>query len=599
MSYKKLVEETLTKPRADRLWTANHYRLLPLSPQHFDMGGILPALLYMFRWGTRRGKGGFVATYGEQLAETAASATGKKAKITVTVEGIVDKLLQHSAAAEAEAGEGEFIGFSDPISKEILGDLYLAFCLENRRHKVGRQEPVQKVYATHFFASWIDLPEKSIDLRRVPEFIVSLLADGAEQDAQFPLPARIEENAMLRIFGRHSEIKGDKQGNFSADTFIESSADDIGIDELLLIRMAQRCQKAPLPLQGKERAIAVDRPLASGSAARLQQDLRIFIAAYGAVIPRQNFQRMVEAGIGLGLVNLLFSTFHLLACWKEGGALLPAAEQQGLPLFIDCSGGQDQELRNHSESITDDSQARYQRLPLLLMLLRVLEEYAMAERRLRQETRASQSDHAALLRLLGDLYHQRHLHAERVMDRIDEECLQLADELTKREELPHLCERLRSAENPALRLAEGLCELMGDVMQQQKYQSLLESAFMSSESHGLARKRSVQRTTGGQKKRIEVKSIVLSTELLEFLVHRYLYQPQSNRQAPLFLRSFIRTLQVDYGLYIDEAPPGYTISQQLLLRNKSWFERQLRDLGLLVGVNDAETMKRLRPRYVL
>jgi hypothetical protein len=28
-----------------------------------------------------------------------------------------------------------------------------------------------------------------------------------------------------------------------------------------------------------------------------------------------------------------------------------------------------------------------------------------------------------------------------------------------------------------------------------------------------------------------------------------------------------------------------------------WLERRLRDLGLLVGVNDAESMKQLRPRF--
>jgi hypothetical protein len=34
-----------------------------------------------------------------------------------------------------------------------------------------------------------------------------------------------------------------------------------------------------------------------------------------------------------------------------------------------------------------------------------------------------------------------------------------------------------------------------------------------------------------------------------------------------------------------------------LLRNKNWLERRLRDLGLLIGVNDAESMKQLKPRY--
>jgi hypothetical protein len=35
----------------------------------------------------------------------------------------------------------------------------------------------------------------------------------------------------------------------------------------------------------------------------------------------------------------------------------------------------------------------------------------------------------------------------------------------------------------------------------------------------------------------------------------------------------------------------------MLLRNKTYLERRLRDLGLLIGVNDAESMKQLKPHY--
>ena len=40
-----------------------------------------------------------------------------------------------------------------------------------------------------------------------------------------------------------------------------------------------------------------------------------------------------------------------------------------------------------------------------------------------------------------------------------------------------------------------------------------------------------------------------------------------------------------------------TISNDLLHANRAVLERRLRDLGLLVGVNDAEAMKHLRPRF--
>jgi hypothetical protein len=40
-----------------------------------------------------------------------------------------------------------------------------------------------------------------------------------------------------------------------------------------------------------------------------------------------------------------------------------------------------------------------------------------------------------------------------------------------------------------------------------------------------------------------------------------------------------------------------TISNELLRQNRAVFERRLRDLGLLTGVNDAEAMKHLTPRF--
>ena len=42
------------------------------------------------------------------------------------------------------------------------------------------------------------------------------------------------------------------------------------------------------------------------------------------------------------------------------------------------------------------------------------------------------------------------------------------------------------------------------------------------------------------------------------------------------------------ALHINDRPP---------VTRKDWLERRLRDLGLLVGVNDAESMKQLRPRF--
>jgi len=67
--------------------------------------------------------------------------------------------------------------------------------------------------------------------------------------------------------------------------------------------------------------------------------------------------------------------------------------------------------------------------------------------------------------------------------------------------------------------------------------------------------------------------------------------------ADLSLADFVTILRKRYGFYVDEAPPGLSIPTDLLWRNRGYLERRLRDLGLFVGVNNAEAMKRLRQRF--
>ena len=55
----------------------------------------------------------------------------------------------------------------------------------------------------------------------------------------------------------------------------------------------------------------------------------------------------------------------------------------------------------------------------------------------------------------------------------------------------------------------------------------------------------------------------------------------------------------DSGTSPDDEPPGVSVPQELLRANKACLERRLRDLGLLVGVNDAESIKQLKPRFLV
>src|SRR5688572_23896911 len=102
MSARDIVEEVFTVPLAELVWTANTLVVLPLTPQNFAVGSVLPAAFYMCRRGYRRGKGRFQQTF---------SPTEKHRANVFTVAG---KLSQD---------ESSFRGFDTEVKKDILGDL--------------------------------------------------------------------------------------------------------------------------------------------------------------------------------------------------------------------------------------------------------------------------------------------------------------------------------------------------------------------------------------------------------------------------------------------------------------------------------------------
>src|SRR5262245_53878759 len=102
----------------------------------------------MMRWGHRRGQGRFVREHGKAVAE------GGKSIATVA-----------RVAAHLAADAPRFSGFDGEVERAILGDLLLAFALENKKHAPGRDEQVQRAFPTHYFSSWIDLPEQVANFR--------------------------------------------------------------------------------------------------------------------------------------------------------------------------------------------------------------------------------------------------------------------------------------------------------------------------------------------------------------------------------------------------------------------------------------------------
>lgn len=588
---KTIVEETFGFQRANALWTANYYPAFPAQPQVYDIGALLPAMLYMARWGHRRGKGNFVASFGPVQ-------DGKPQ--APTIEDVSTGVL----AREDSCMEG----FDGQVGHAVLGDLLLAWCLENKRHAEGHKEQVQRIYPTHYLASWIDLPVSITHLRGVPELLVSLLADQDSSEwldvgsrkSCFPVGVTHNENDLLALFARSMAVQG-LASSQTSDTFAEDAAIDVGIDELLAVRLAQACGRAPDKARGRNEGERIPNrhPIASQAAESLREDLAIFIEVFGDVIPRQSFLQMLEAGIGLGMTHLTLATLNTLMHWERTGQLPDSKTQTPWALFVDASHGQDKALRELSESVMTESVRRYERFPVLMTLLRVLDDRVRNDRKLRDQLPPTYPDSTAFINLLGEVYLERHPRAETILDALDEDCQRLAEGLEQEGEAGELVERLRHGHGgPALRLAEVLCELMGDVNQRKNYMGAFESAFMTDRPNGLAIKRRVRRSQNGAQRAQDLRAIVLTPSLLDFLVHRHLRKAAKGKpEQPLSFQRFLKILRERYGLYVDREPPGHPIPQELLLRNKSWLERRLRDLGLLIGVNDAESMKQIKPRY--
>ncbi len=585
-----IVDDVLGRQMTREIWSGNYEKALPISVQTFDLSAVLPAVFFMFRFGHRRGRGQFVKTFG------AASGTPKERRRGATIERITSILT----------GEPEFANFRTETESAILGDLLLSFCLENAKHALGRTEQVQRVAPAHYMSSWIDLPDQVTHLRYAPEMIVAMLADQqshhVEQTSEddktwFGVGRGFDDNVLLRAFHDGVVREGPFDANRAADRFDESA--EVGLDQLLIIRLAQQLGEAPDKVRAKTEGgdrISNQRPIAETAARHFSEDIRKFVRAYADVIPRHAFVELLESCMATGLTTIVTSVIELLFDWSRTGQIRNSNKQQPAHLFVDCSNGVQRELHSLAENSMDDFMRRIQRFPVVLMALRLLDYSARYDRKLKNlqmQTRPYATD---WVNLLGEILFERHPRSEAILDGLDAKAEELGERFEA--EYPDAAAMMRDSraqENPVWRIAEALTSLQRHLF----LNEMIDSVLMTSRPNGLAAKRTVSRTSvEGRAKRREVRSIVFTDSVLDYLVHVHVLPSGSKRGwRPLAFRDFVQALRERNGFCVDVAPPGMTVSNDLLQRNRSVLERRLRDLGLLVGVNDAESMKHLRPRF--
>lgn len=597
---RELVKSVFGPQMTKEIWTGNYEKVLPVSVQAFDLGAVLPSVFYMFRFGHRRGTGRFLEAFGPD------DGTMNQRRNDTTAHSVAVKLVRD--------GDGDLGTVDGDCEMAILADLLLCCCMQNRRYELGRKKPIQRVMPTHYMASWVDLPDKVVNLRRVPETIVAILADQnnvrhvgeTTNDGQrtgFPVVGGsdgniFDDNVLLKAASQGMQPSA-SIGDLAGDRFSED--EDVGIDQLLMIRIAQALREPPKFLKGKNARIPNQRPIAIKTSRQFSEDIRKFVREYARVVPRQAFIEMMESCMAVGLTSILASVVEVVLRWAETGDV--ATNCGPTAVFVDSSAGTDRQLRNLAEQSMDDYVRRMEQLPEVLMALRLLDFRVRKQASVRKRLDSGELSSAPVAKpwiaFLGEVLHDRCDEAQRVLRSLEDNVEDLA-EAAADSGYPAVAETLRNngvQPNPVWRLAEALVYLHRGV--RKDLHQLIDSVLHAERPNGLSAKRWTRRTTpGGGAQRRQVRSVVFTDPVLEYLVHRHVLASGSGEtRRPLSLVAFIHTLHSRYGFCVDQAPPGMTISNDLLQANRRCLERRLRDLGLLVGVNDAERMKRLRPRF--
>ncbi len=586
-----IVEDVLSRDMTREIWSGSYDKALPIIINNFDLSAILPAVFYMFRYGQRRGRGAFLKTFGST------AGTPRQRRQAATIERIATTLVKNDT----------FTGFEGEVEKAILGDLLLCFCLENVKHALGRTEQVQRVAPAHYLASWVDLPDNVAHLRYVPEMIVALLADQQDDYVQqndgtptwFPVGRGFEDNLLLRAFNQGVTQRGEL-GSRTADHFEEQTP--VGLDQLLMVRLAQQLGAAPGKARGRKDKgeISNQRPIAEKAAQHFSEDMRRFVRSYAGSIPRHAFVELLESCMAVGLTTIFTSTIEILLAWAETGKICKRGDQEPAYLFVDCSNGVDRQLRGLAEQSMDEFMRRVERFPTILMALRLLDHRARYNRKIKELEIQTRPYATAWLNLLGALLHGRHPQSQVIRYAMEEDAEKLAEEL--KDEYTEAAQMLHNVENqpnPLWPLAEALTALLGPNTSRGSMMKMIDSMLLINRPHGLASKRKTRRSIAGVGTRQrDVRALVFTDAVLDYLVHLHVLR-NGNRPGVrnLSFKEFMGTVYERYGLAVDVAPPGLHISNDLLQRNRAILERRLRDLGLLVGVNDAEAMKHLQPRF--
>ena len=267
--------------------------------------------------------------------------------------------------------------------------MLLTAALENRRRAEGHEEQVQRCFATHYLASWIDLPFEAANLRGGPGEHCRPIADQPSGDVlaseaaatRYRVGARIQDNEFIAAFALGVRVEGGRRMDLRSDEF----------DEAAPVRSGPAAHDSPCATvwrgawQGKRKGepgpIPNQRPIAARAAKAFREDLLVFFDCYGrnGVVPRLSLLPMLEFALAIGLTTILLSTIGVLNSWWTDGVVPLPEQQRPWPVFVDCAGSADPALRDFSEQSIDAARRQLANVSLLLMYMRLLDFFVTTE----------------------------------------------------------------------------------------------------------------------------------------------------------------------------------------------------------------------------
>ena len=607
---RELLREALGPVIERKLWSANVEALLPLTFNDVDIEAVMPAVLFTLRWGGRRGAGAFVQSF------TPPDSLGRSRSEGVTA-------LDIARTIQRRNNEGNVVqvgtGVQDGAAENILANLLSGLCFDNRKSQPGIDKPIQRVYPVHYFASKFDLPDNVANLRYVPELIVSaLMVHGQHRSSSGdggPTLRSIDRRMdnqftrlLLSIYASGVEIQSNSSldvanlGNFK-ERISEAKAAQIGLDQLLLVRASECLTRVPSTQQsqkaGNEREFQPKVAVTKRQNRIVERDLRDFIRFFGRDLPRADLNRSIEVLVGINVFAILLSFARTMNSWLELGDVPNDEGQLPLSVFVDCSGGQDRKIRGYAEDSFDRALSGYLSSSLAIKTYQVIEAEATVLRDPSFPV-APNVDPQELLAAAGAILNSDD-PGHRTIRRIEDHRDGLRELILENGDEQSLAVTLGvSLEHPAISIARVVIEMLGKSGIEQKMVALLDAVLGSNDARGtsMLAKRNTQRPDGGRTRAYKLeRSFRLPDTVLETLVHRFLIDSQRKEVLRVTVRDFIKHIGDNYGLVIDEGEIA-GVPADVLRRNREYLEERLRALGLLSGVNDAENMKVLSPRFV-